>query len=179
MKLGNDGKASVRLYSTSPPLSRLSWSLFEGPTWWTRLYLHLDLSIERRHMDNPLRHSCLPVVYFLLFYVGVIGLLSASVFGLVIVRDGGLLFCRIAWGFCQREVIRQWQWGDFMLVKEWNTMCTFLFGILVKELSIFLYILNPPFGIQNTWIRHLDISQIFWFISWTLIYVFGIVCASS
>jgi hypothetical protein len=32
---------------------------------------------------------------FLLFYVGITGLLSASVFGLLIVRDGGLLFCRI------------------------------------------------------------------------------------
>jgi hypothetical protein len=43
------------------------------------LYLHLDLSIERRYMDNPLRHSCLPVVYFLLFKVGITGVLSASV----------------------------------------------------------------------------------------------------
>jgi hypothetical protein len=31
-----------------------------------RLYLHLDFSIERRHMDNPQRHSCLPVVRFLI-----------------------------------------------------------------------------------------------------------------
>jgi hypothetical protein len=31
---------------------------------------------------------------FLLFYVGITGLLSASVFGLVIVRDGELLFYR-------------------------------------------------------------------------------------
>jgi hypothetical protein len=27
-----------------------------------------DLSIERWHMDNPPRHSCLPMVYFLLFW---------------------------------------------------------------------------------------------------------------
>jgi hypothetical protein len=44
-----------------------------------RLYLHLDLSIEWRNMDNPLRHTCLPVVYFLLFKVGITGVLSASV----------------------------------------------------------------------------------------------------
>jgi hypothetical protein len=36
---------------------------------------------------------------FLLFKVGITGLLSASVFGLVIVRDGGLLFCRITRGW--------------------------------------------------------------------------------
>jgi hypothetical protein len=60
-----------------------------------RLYLHLDLSIERRYMDNPLRHLCLPVVYFFCFYVGITELLSASVFGLVIVRDEELLFCKI------------------------------------------------------------------------------------
>jgi ankyrin repeat protein len=120
----------------------------------TRLYLHLDLSIEQWYMNNPPRveqgadinanggkygnalqaaasngnqntvryliehgadvnamvaftgmysrllrlkatktqfviwsHSCLPVILFLLFYVGITGLLSASVFGLVIVRD--------------------------------------------------------------------------------------------
>jgi hypothetical protein len=35
-----------------------------------RLYLHLDLLIERRYTDNPPRHLCLPVVYFLLFKVG-------------------------------------------------------------------------------------------------------------
>jgi hypothetical protein len=29
---------------------------------------------------------------FLLFYIGITGLLSASAFGLVVVRDGGLLF---------------------------------------------------------------------------------------
>jgi hypothetical protein len=32
---------------------------------------------------------------FLLVYVGITGFLSASVLGLVIVRDGGLLFYRI------------------------------------------------------------------------------------
>jgi hypothetical protein len=36
---------------------------------------------------------------FLLFKVGIIGLLSPSVFGLVIVRDGGLLFYRITSGW--------------------------------------------------------------------------------
>jgi hypothetical protein len=44
-----------------------------------RLYLHLDLSIERRNMDNPPRHTCLPVVSFLFFKVGITGVLSASV----------------------------------------------------------------------------------------------------
>jgi hypothetical protein len=44
-----------------------------------RLYLHIDLSIERRNMDNPPRHTCLLVVYFLLFKVGITGVLSASV----------------------------------------------------------------------------------------------------
>jgi hypothetical protein len=43
------------------------------------LYLHLDLSIKRRYMDNLPRHSCLPGVYFLLFKVGITGVLSASV----------------------------------------------------------------------------------------------------
>jgi hypothetical protein len=45
-----------------------------------RLYLHLDLSIERRNMDNPPRHTCLPVVYFLLFKVGITGVLSTLFF---------------------------------------------------------------------------------------------------
>jgi hypothetical protein len=35
-----------------------------------RLYLHLNLSIERRYMDNPPRHSCLPVVYFFCLKLG-------------------------------------------------------------------------------------------------------------
>jgi hypothetical protein len=38
-----------------------------------------DLSIEQRYMDNPQGHSCLPVVYFLLFKVGITGVLSAPV----------------------------------------------------------------------------------------------------
>jgi hypothetical protein len=33
---------------------------------------------------------------FLLFYVGITGLLSASVFGLLVAGDGRLLFCRIS-----------------------------------------------------------------------------------
>jgi hypothetical protein len=44
-----------------------------------RLYLHLDLSIGRRNMDNPPRHTCLPMVYFLLFKVGMTSVLSASI----------------------------------------------------------------------------------------------------
>jgi hypothetical protein len=35
-------------------------------------------------------------ILFLSFYVGIIGLFSVSVFGLVIVRDRRLLFCRIS-----------------------------------------------------------------------------------
>jgi hypothetical protein len=80
-----DGKVFVRLSSYPPPHSRLSWSLFEGPAQCTRsrhmtpwLYLRLDLSIERRYMDNPQRHSSLPVVYFLCFMV-ITCVLSASV----------------------------------------------------------------------------------------------------
>jgi hypothetical protein len=38
-----------------------------------------DLSIERRNMDNQPRCPCLPVVYSLLFKVGIAGVLSASV----------------------------------------------------------------------------------------------------
>jgi hypothetical protein len=69
--------------SSTPPRSRLSWSLFEGPAQCTRSrymtsLLH-RLSIERRYMDNTPRHSCLPVVYFLLVKVGITGVLSASV----------------------------------------------------------------------------------------------------
>jgi hypothetical protein len=44
-----------------------------------RLYLHIDFSIEQRNMDNPPRHTCLPVVYFLLFNIGITGVLSTSV----------------------------------------------------------------------------------------------------
>jgi hypothetical protein len=58
------------------PLLRadLSLSLFGGPDGCTRprLYLYLVLSIERRHMDNPPRNSCLPVDCFVLFYVRII-----------------------------------------------------------------------------------------------------------
>jgi hypothetical protein len=70
-----------------------------------RLYLHLDLSIERRYMDNPPRHSCLPVVYLFRFsfFVGITRLLSASVFGLVIVRDGGVLYDNVRLAPYQRS----------------------------------------------------------------------------
>jgi hypothetical protein len=86
VKLSSDEKVFVRLSSTPPPRSRLSVSQFEDPAQCTRsrymtprLYLHLYLSIERRNMDNPPRHTCLPVVYFLLFKVGITGVVSASV----------------------------------------------------------------------------------------------------
>jgi hypothetical protein len=86
VKLSNGRKVFVRLSSTPPSRSRLSLSLFEGPAqcirsryMTPRLNLHLDLSIERWYMDNPLSRLCLPVVYFLLFKVGITGVLSASV----------------------------------------------------------------------------------------------------
>jgi hypothetical protein len=51
---------------------------------------------------------------FLLFKVGITGLLSASVFGLVIVRDGGLLFCRITEvGSIPEELLHGEGWISF------------------------------------------------------------------
>jgi hypothetical protein len=74
-----EAKQQQKCCSTPPSRSRLSWSLFGGLAQYTRsrymtprLYLHLDLSIEQRHIDNPPRHSCLPMVYFLSFYVGIL-----------------------------------------------------------------------------------------------------------
>jgi hypothetical protein len=61
-----------------------------------RLYLPLDLSIERRYMVNPPRHWVSACGLLLFFYVEITGLLSTSVFGLLIVRDRGLLFCRVS-----------------------------------------------------------------------------------
>jgi hypothetical protein len=45
---------------------------------------------------------------FLLFKVGITGLLSASVFGLVIVRDGGLLLAPYQRSYCMAR-------GGFLL----------------------------------------------------------------
>jgi hypothetical protein len=118
VKLSNDGKVFVRLSSTPPPRSRLSWSLFKGPAQctWSRhmtpwLYLHLDLLIERRYMDNPPRHSCLLVVYFFCLKLGLPGCFLPLL--LVIVRDGRLLFCRITWGWLHTRGAIVWPGVDF------------------------------------------------------------------
>jgi hypothetical protein len=70
VKPRNDGEVFAQLYST-PPRSRLSWRpcpMYSIRRMTPRLYLHLDLLIERRYIDNPPRHFCLPTAHVILFW---------------------------------------------------------------------------------------------------------------
>jgi hypothetical protein len=100
-KLSNDGKVFVRLSSTPPSRSRLSWSLFEGPTQCTRSR-HITLgyiytSTSRLNGDTWTTHRgtrvCPWFISFVLFWDYWVAF--CLYFWLLIVRDGGLGYRKV------------------------------------------------------------------------------------